>query len=108
ARLNKSSLGELTLTDVASDLGRADNTAFAITNGGDGQRNVDPPAVLPNSNRFIVIDALATPQPSKDLGLLVDALGWDEQGNGLADHLLHGVAEDALGPLVPGHHDAVQ
>src|SRR5262249_40739695 len=108
ASLIERALAELTLGDVASDLGRADDTALSVTNGRYRQRDVDPSPVLSDANRFVVIDALANAQASEDLGFLVGALGWNEQRNRLADHLLLGVTENALGSLVPRDHDAVQ
>jgi hypothetical protein len=55
-----------------------------------------------------VVDALALPDPPEDGRLLVQMIRRDENRDGLADGLVGGVAEDALGPLVPAHDDAFE
>ena len=55
-----------------------------------------------------MIDALSAPDSLEDAGLLIDMVGGNQDGNGLADCLRRGVAEHGLGAPIPGHDDAVQ
>src|SRR5690349_2822738 len=55
-----------------------------------------------------MVDALAGAQAPEDFRLLVLTLGRNENGDGLADHLFGGVAENARGTFIPGDDDAVE
>ena len=46
-------------SDVAGNLGRADDFSLGIANGRNGERHVEPRAVLANPHRFEVVDVLA-------------------------------------------------
>ena len=79
-----------------------------VADRGDGQRDVEPAAVLARPHRLEVLDPLAAAEPVQDVALLVQPLGRDDQGDRPADGLGGGVAEEPLGPGVPRPDDAVE
>ena len=80
----------------------------AVADGGDRQRDVEPPAVLGHPDGLEVLDPLPAAEPLQDRGLLVLPLRRDDQGDRPADGLLGRVAEQPLGPGVPDRDDAVE
>jgi len=48
-----------------------------------------------------MIDAFAAPDARENLRFLVEPLGWDQDGDRLADDFLGRIAEDALGSAIP-------
>ena len=100
--------GDLPRRDVARDFRGADNDAFCIPHRRDRQRNVDQRAVLAPPHGFIVIDAFTASDAPKDRRFLLLQVRRDQDGDGLADDLVGGVAEHALGALVPAVDDAIK
>ena len=94
-------LEPLPLAHVAGDLGRAHDAAVAGPDGRDRQRDRDQVAVLGPALGLEVLDCLAAPEPADDLVFLEQALGRDDDGDRLADHLGLCVAEEHLSPPVP-------
>ena len=99
---------DLPRRDVARDFRGADNDAFCIPHRRDRQRNVDQRAVLAPPHGFIVLNAFTAPDARKDRRFLVLQMRRNQDGDGLADDLVGGVAEHALGALVPGADDAIE
>src|SRR5690348_16150024 len=98
----------IALADVPRDLGCADDTPRAVAHGRDGERYADLLAAARDARRLIVLDALATSEPSDDLGLLAVQLARNERQNRFADDLLRGVPEEAFRGRVPRRDDAVE
>lgn len=93
--------------NVSHDLGSADDFAFAVLQGRDGERYVDPSPILRETYCVEVIDALTAPQLLQEVLLLLVELGWDDRQDGLTDDLGLGVPEEAFRGLIPGGDPAV-
>ncbi len=101
-------LGALLVGDVAGDFGGADDAAGGVADGGDRHGDFDAPSIFCHADGFEVIDALAAVNASENLSLLIVAIGREQDFDGLADHLLGGVAEDALRGFIPTGDDALK
>ena len=55
-----------------------------------------------------MIDTLPAAKLLQDFGLFIEAIGREEDGDGIADHFLGGVAEHPLGGWIPAFDDAVE
>src|SRR5882757_1696789 len=64
-------------------------------------------ALLVKPDRLVALDPLAAAKPRQDLRFLMLEFGWDDPRDGLAVHLLRGIAEQPLRPFVPGEDDAL-
>ena len=82
--------------DVARDFGDADDAAGGVFHGGDGDGNIQAASVLADTDGLEVIDTLAAAELVEDFGFFVEAVGGEEDGDGIADHFLGGVAEHAF------------
>src|SRR6185369_7049004 len=94
--------------DVASDFGSADYLAVGAFDRRYGQRDVDTRTVFPHANSLKVFDALTSAQPRQNLRFLIEVIRWNDDGDGLADYFVGGVAEDPFRPLVPTGDDALE
>ena len=70
----------------------------AVADRGDGQRDVEPAAVLGHPHRLEVLDPLAAAEPRQDLLLLVQPLRRDDQGDRPADGLRGACSRRAARP----------
>src|SRR5579872_1200266 len=107
-RLTKGVLGTLLRSDVAGDGRRPDDLSLGIANRGDRDRDVQPASVFGDTDGFKVIDSFAATNLRQDVGDFVRLFCRREDGDRFSDHLLGGVAVDALRALVPRSHDAVE
>ncbi len=64
-------LAALALGNVADDFRRADDFAFRVLDGRNGQRNIDRASMLARTNCLIVLDALTTSDTFENRGLLL-------------------------------------
>src|SRR5262249_14718298 len=90
-------LGPLPIGDVAGNLGGADDSATEVPHRRYGEGDIDQAAILPAADGLVVVDALAAAKAGKNLGLLVLTIPGDDDGDGSPDHLVGGIAEQALG-----------
>ena len=99
----------LAFRNIAGDLRSANDAALSVLHGGNGEGNVDQRAVLPPAHGLEMLNALAAFETREDFGLLVLAIGGDEQsGNGLAYRFRGRIAENPFGALVPTCDNAVK
>src|ERR1700730_15135058 len=82
--------------------------ACGILDGRNCKRNIKRRAVLAYADSFEMIDALTSPDPLKDHGFLVPAIGRNYKHNALADGLFSRIAEQALGTFIPTGDHAIQ
>jgi hypothetical protein len=101
-------LGLLAFADVARDLRCADDCSLVVAYWRYCQRNVDRAAVLVPANGLVVVDPFAAADARENSRLLVEPIRRDQDGDRFADGLLRFVAEQALGPAIPGPDDAVE
>ena len=85
-----------------------DDPAVLALDRGDGHGHVDPAPVLGHPHRLQVLHALAAQHTLQNLLFLLNPLRRQQQRDWLADDLLRPVAEQPLGPCVPGLDDAVE
>ena len=64
--------------------------------------------MLGDANGLVVLDALASSNPSEHVLLSREAIGGNNRRDGPTDHLRRGVAEHLLGATIPRLHDAVE
>src|SRR5207248_1206200 len=100
--------GALDAGDVARDLGNADDAPGRAFDRGYGDGNVQVAAVLADAHRFEVVYPLPAAKLLEDFGFFVEAVGWEQDGDALADIFLGCVSEDPIGGFVPALDDAVQ
>ena len=74
-RLPELLLKLLLSSDIAGDIGYADNLPCFVTDRRDGQRHLNLLAVFADTHCFKVFRALPLPQPVKDFSLFLHALG---------------------------------
>ncbi len=55
-----------------------------------------------------MLDSLARPNARENVGLLLQAVRWNDQGDVPADRFCRGITEHPLGGVVPGGNNAVQ
>src|SRR5579875_1593602 len=101
-------LGALLLGDVMGDFGRSDYVAGLVANRRNGDRDIDSLAVLSKAHSFKVVDAFAASESGKDASFVGGQFGRNDFYDGLADHLIGGISEEAFGGRVPAGHDALQ
>ena len=101
-------LGALALGDVPGDLRRPDDRAVGIADRRDAERDVDDPPVLREPLGLEVADALAPPDTLQDPDHVLGMVRRHQGGDGLADDLGGGVAQDPLGGLIPARDDPVE
>src|SRR5262245_57882418 len=101
-------LAPLTLGNVSGDFRCTDDFAATILDGGDRQGNIDQAFVLALTNGFIVVYTFAIPDAVEDSGLLVTAIWWKQNRDGLADDLFSEVAENSFSALVPAGDCAIE
>ena len=101
-------LGFLPAADVASDLGGAHDPADRVLDRRHRQGNGDFPSGFREPDRFVVIDALAAPDPAENGFHVVVPLFRHEHGDRFPDDLVRRVPEEPLGRAVPRRDGAVQ
>jgi hypothetical protein len=101
-------LERLAARDVSRDLRGADNLARRVTNGRDGERDIEAAAVLRRAHGLKVLDPIPGTEACENLAFLVATLGRDQHGDRLPDRLAGGVAKQMLSACVPGQNDALQ
>src|SRR5262249_16734559 len=106
--LMKCSLSLLLLSDIAGDLGDTDYRSMDITDGGDGQRNVDEPAVFSSPESLVMVDAFAPTKTCKDVFFLVMERRRDDQQYRLSDGFFDRIAENSHSRFIPCLDDAGQ
>ena len=89
------------------DLGGADDPAGAIPDGGDGQRDIDPGAILAHALGLIMLDALPTHEPLKQVGERIGHVGRDQERERLPQDFGRRVAVHSLCPPVPAGDKAI-
>ena len=94
--------------DIAGDRRRAHDCAVAVADRRERQRHLDLGPVLALTDRLEVVDLVACPDPVQQLRCLVVEPGGDENRHRLADDLIGGVAEEALGAAIPGQDRSVE
>ena len=106
-RLREGLLGLPARGDVANHLRRADQAAGRVADRGARHGDVHLPAVLAEPH---CVEALDVPgrQAFEDLRLLVRTIRGDQARDGLSDHLVGRVAEEALRSAVPARDDALE
>ena len=100
--------GEFSLGDIPYYFGRANDLSGEITDRRDGEGDGDLSSVLAAPSGFVVVDAMAGADLVDDMKEIVFSTDAGEPGDGLADHLLGGVTEDALGSPVPTGDDSIE
>ena len=98
----------LTLADIAANLGSADHFCRLIAQWRNGERDVDPPPILGDADRLIVLDALAAPKPSEDVLLFPVQFRRDNPGDRLPYHFVGLVSENCGRTGIPRRDDAIQ
>ena len=93
--------GALALRDVAGNLRRPDDCAPFVVKRRNGEGYVEPAAVFRNTNRFVVLDALASSEPRKNLPLLLVQFRRNDARDRLSDHLARIKAEHAVRAGIP-------
>ena len=101
-------LGTFAFRDVAADLGGADNFARLVSERRHCQGDIHQPAILCDSHRIEMLDALPIAQSGEDFPFLLMKLWRDQSEDGLTDDFFGGIAEDARGACIPGPDNAVQ
>ena len=107
-RALQSFLGFLALRDVAEDLGSADDFPILVLNWRNRQEtlirrpSLQRPIVSKCSISFAAADSV------QNLGLFRPTIAGNKHGNRLADRLRRGVAENALGALIPSINYSVE
>ena len=94
--------------DVAGDRRGADELAVGVVDERDPHRDIDPPAVLAQTDGLERLDALAARELREDPRVLVAPVGRHEHPEWAADRLGGGVAEELLGRPVPALDLAVE
>ena len=95
------------VADVARDRAGANDLAVGVADRRHGQRHVNEGAVLSRANRLVVLDPFAGSDPGEDLRDSVGMRWRHEHRDRLADHLVGGVAIQALGARVPADDRAI-
>jgi hypothetical protein len=95
------SFGALALRDVASNLGRPDDCAPFVVKRRNGEGYIEASAVFRNTNRFVVLDALASFEPRKNLPLLLVQFRRGNARDRLSDHLACIIAEHTVRAAIP-------
>src|SRR5690606_18023199 len=96
------------LGDVARDLRRAYHASIAVVYGRHRHRNRNELPVLALPDGLVVPHCLTGPDASEDEVLFVLPIGWNDDADGAADHLVGAVAKDAFGRVIPELDDAVE
>src|SRR5579862_3508259 len=94
--------------DIPGDLRRTDDLALGISDRRDGEGDGNQAAVLALTDRLEMVDALAAPDARQNGTLFVLPVLRNDEGDGLANGLFGGIAEDALGARVPARDHAIE
>src|SRR5579883_393423 len=100
--------GKFSLSNVACDLGSADDATRAIADWRNRQRYVEQTPVFSATNGFKMLDPVAAADARKNAGLFALAIGGNEHSHRFSYRLLPAVAEQPFGTIVPGPDDAVE
>src|SRR3569833_46299 len=100
--------GDLSICDVAGNLGGANDSALSVPQRGDRDGYVDSAAMFCNTYRLEMIYCFTTRNTSQNLGLLRGPLRWDEHAHRLAHCLLRRIAEQPFRARIPTRDDAIQ
>jgi hypothetical protein len=106
-RILSSLLNFLTVSDIAGDFGRSDDTASVVSNGRDSERYAYQPSVFSFTNSLKVVHALALWESLNDSRFLLQALSRDDKGYRFTDSLFRRISEQSLGSRVSAKNDAV-
>src|SRR5688572_16395874 len=98
----------LPVTDVPGDLGCADDHTSFVVHRRYGERNRQRRAVLSTAYRLVVTDVSSRSDFTEDEIFFALAIVRNDHANRLANRLVGGVAEHALGGGIPQLNDAVQ
>src|SRR5262245_10857743 len=101
-------LGELFLADVASNNRRAHDFPCLVLHRRNGERDVNEARVLALANRLVVVNVLTTSDALENFRFLAVTISRKKDCEGLADHFLGGVAEEALRPKIPARDYTVE
>src|SRR3546814_8960163 len=80
-------------TDVARDLGRADDLSLLIANRRDRQRHIDQRPILAPAERLEMLRTTSFADPADDHVLFMQPVFRDEERNRLSDSFVRTVAE---------------
>jgi len=86
-------LRPFTLGDVTGNFGRADDIAAEVSDGRNGQRNINEASVLALSDRLVMVDPLTAPDALEDSRFFFVAISGNEHSHRLADSFLARIAE---------------
>src|ERR1700736_1248387 len=95
----------LALGDIARYFRGSDNFAARISNGGDGERDVDELSIFSPAQSLNGLDSLAALDAIEKVRFLFFMVRGNQAHNGTADHLIRGVTEYSLGGEVPASDD---
>ncbi len=93
--------------DIAGNAGGADDRSRLRPDRGDAERDVDPPVILIDANRFVVDSFANSYFVPKALGLASQRVRNDDV-DAAADRFLRGKSEQPLGGRIPAGDDAVE
>ena len=108
ARLAQRRLGPRALRDIAHDLRDAEDRAAGVADRRQGDRHRNPLAVFPDADGLEVFDAAALADLAQEVRLFRQPVRGEQQRDVRPDGFGRGVAEDPLGPAVPGGDDSLQ
>src|SRR5439155_15782445 len=91
----------LALSDFPRNFGSADDSAVFVPNWRNRDGDINDPAVLPQSLRFVVFNTFSTTKTFENPWFFIGMIGWDQFRNRLADHLVGPVSKNLLGALIP-------
>ena len=94
--------------NVARNLRGTNDPAVAVADGRHGKRYFYQRPVLAPTQRIVVVDTFAAADALQDHRHLVLAARGSQHSNMLADDLLGGIAEEALGSRVPAGYDTIK
>src|SRR5215203_2648782 len=101
-------MGKTALGDVARNVRRTDDPSVQALDRRDGHRHIDEASVLGATNRFKVIDFVATSKTRKHVGFLIQSIRREDQRDVPADRLLGRITEYPLGADVPEFDRAIK
>ncbi len=94
--------------NVAHNRGSSDNAAILVAQRGDGDGDDDDAAVARGAYRFIVVNGFTATYSIEDLFFLLEVVGGNNQGDGLADSLSCAVTEKFLSGGIPVQDAAIE
>ena len=101
-------VGAMRRGDVARHLRGPDQRARRVVDRGDGEGHAEQIAVLAPPPGLVMLDPRARADALEHAGHVVLVAGRRQNGDGPAQHLGFGVAEQALRGRIPAGHPAIQ